>query len=290
MPEAARRRRREARMRVLVAGVLAAGLAAPALAGFSVDFPLIMGLQGSTTRYYTAIDITNNSAEATDVTFEYISDNLTIDVAGMLLVGLPGKGNFHTDDFIQYLAVQGFLTPQQAANTKGTLLLTFTNPGFTTGDEASATVRSYNYVNAGKAPSIGFAYRAIPLRKNGSHTLTSVVSDTHAVTSGLPKTQSHLGLEHVGIDDAGNLDSADVSLRLAFIDPATGAPVGPTPTINLKPGQMKQINDLWRTYGLPNAANSLLVTVTQTAGTAQIRGFVLVKDISTSDLSFYLMQ
>ena len=53
---------------------------------------------------------------------------------------------------------------------------------------------------------------------------------------------------------------------------------------------MKQINDLWHTYSLPNSSNSLLVSVTETAGTAQIRGFVLVKDVTTNDLSFYLMQ
>ncbi len=277
-------------MKALLAGVFALGLALPASAGFSVDFPLVMGLAGASTRFYTAMDITNNSAEATDVTFEYISDNLTIDVAGVLLVALPGHGNFHTGDFIQYLASQEFLTTAQAANTKGTLLLTFTNPNFTAGTEASATLRTFNYVTPGQRPSIGFAYRAIPLRKNGSHSLVSVVNDTHATTGTLPRVQSHLGLENVGIDDDGNVSTDPVTLTIAFTDPATGGPIGPSPTVSLQPGQMKQINDLWHTYGLPNASNSLLVTVTETAGTAQIRGFVLVKDISTNDLSFYLLQ
>jgi len=277
-------------MRTLLAGVFALVLALPASAGFSVDFPLVMGLAGASTRFYTAMDITNNSSEVTDVTFEYISDNLAIDVAGVLLANLPGHGNFHADDFIQYLAAQGFLTPAQAANTKGTLLLTFTNPSFATGTEASATLRTFNYVTPGQRPSIGFAYRAIPLRKNGLHTLTSVVNDTHATVGTLPRVLSHLGLEHIGIDDAGNVDTAPVTLKLAFTDPVTGGPIGPQPTVTLQSGQMKQLNDLWRTYGLPTASTSLLVSVTETAGTAQIRGFVLVKDVTTNDLSFYLMQ
>lgn len=277
-------------MRTVLAGVVALGLALPAGAGFSVDFPLVMGLAGASTRFYTTMDITNNSAEPTDVTFEYISDGLTIDVAGVLLVNLPGHGNFHTEDFIQYLAAQGFLTAQQAANTKGTLLLTFTNPSFTTGTEASATLRTFNYVTPGQRPSIGFAYRAIPLRKNGLHTLTSVVNDTHATAGTLPRVLSHLGLENVGIDDDGIVSTDPVTLKIAFTDPATGGPIGPSPTVTLQPGQMKQINDLWHTYGLPNSSNSLIVNVTETAGTAQIRGFVLVKDITTNDLSFYLMQ
>jgi hypothetical protein len=191
-------------MKTLLAGAFAVGLALPASAGYSVDFPLVMGLAGASTRFYTAMDITNNSAEATDVTFEYISDGLTIDVAGVLLVNLPGHGNFHTDDFIQYLAAQGFITSAQAANTKGTLLLTFTNANFTTGTEASATLRTFNYVISGQRPSIGFAYRAIPLRKNESHSLASAINDTHGTGGTLPRVLSHLGLENVGIDDAGN--------------------------------------------------------------------------------------
>jgi hypothetical protein len=277
-------------MKRILGGVLVLSLAAPALAGFSVDFPLVMGLAGASTRFYTAMDITNNSDQATDVTFEYISDSLSIDVAGVLLVGLPGHGNFHTDDFIQYLAAQGFLTTQQAANTKGTLLLTFTNPDFATGTEASATLRTFNYVTPGQRPSIGFAYRAYPLYQTGSHTLVSVVDDTHATKGSLPLVLSHLGLENVGIDDSGTVTTGAVTLKIAFTDPATGGPIGPTPSVTLQPGQMKQINDLWHTYALPNSSNSLILTVIETAGTAQIRGFILVKDISTNDISYFAMQ
>jgi hypothetical protein len=277
-------------MRHALAVGLALGLAPSAFAGFSVDFPLVMGLAGASTRFYTAVDITSNSDEPTDVTFEYISDSLAIDATGVLLVGLPGHGNFHTDDFIQYLAAQGFLTAQQAANTKGTLLLTFTNPSFTTGTEASATLRTFNYVTPGQRPSIGFAYRAYPLYQSGPHALVSIVDDTHATKGTLPLVLSHLGLENVGIDDTGTVTTDPVTLKIAFTDPVTGGPVGPTPTVTLQPGQMKQINDLWHTYALPNSSTSLIVTVTETAGTAQIRGFILVKDISTNDISYFAMQ
>src|SRR6202023_654841 len=99
--------------------------ALPALAGFSVDLPVVTRVQGATTFFYTALTVTNASATATDVLFEYISADYTVDASGILVAGLAGHASFHTDDLIQYLADQGFITATQAASSFGSLLLNF---------------------------------------------------------------------------------------------------------------------------------------------------------------------
>ena len=270
--------------------ILFAFLCTPAFAAFSVDLPIVTRAQGATTTFYTSIDITNNAPQPTDVAFEYISSDLSIDITGTLVRNLGGRGNFHQDDLMLYLASTGAITSAQANSTFGTLLLTFTNPSFVNGTEASAAVRIYNFLNAGQRPSIGLAYRAILLTKNGSHALTSVISNTTTADSSMPSVVTNLGLENVGINDAGQVDGTPVTLQLTFYDPATGAQVGPQPSVTLSAGQVTQLNDLWSRYGLPASASNLLVAVTETTGTAQIRGYISVKDTFTNDGSFFFMQ
>lgn len=275
------------RFRMMVLALLL--VASPIFAGFSVDLPIVTRAQGATTTFYTSIDITNNAPQTTDVNYEYISADLSVDVSGTLVSNLGGRGNFHQDDLIAYLASTGAITSDQANSTFGTLLLTFTNPSFTKGTEASATVRVYNYLTNGQRPSIGLAYRAIPLTKNGSHSLSTVISNTSAASTG-PSLVTNMGLENVGINDAGQVDGTPVTLQLTFYDPATGTQVGSQQSVTLSAGQVTQLNDVWSRYGLPTSSNSLVVSVTETTGTAQIRGYVSVKDTSTNDGSFFFMQ
>jgi hypothetical protein len=265
-------------------------VAAPIFGAFSVDLPVVTRSQGATTTFYTSIDITNHVAQPTDVTFEYLSADLSISISGTLVKNLAGHGNFHQEDLMLYLSAIGVLTPQQANGTFGTMLLTFENPVFVNGTEASASARIYNYLTAGQRPSIGLAYRAIPMRTKGSHTLSSVIGNTTTADSSVPSVVTNLGLENVGIDDAGLNDRAPITLRLTFYDPATGATVGPQPTVDLQAGQVTQLNDLWSRYGLPADARNLLVVVSEISGTAQIRGYVVLKDTFTNDGSFFFMQ
>lgn len=273
---------------VLTGLVLIAAL--PAFAVFSVDLPIVTHAVGASATFYTSMDITNNSAQPTGVNFEYVSSDLSVDVSGTLVAALGPRGNFHTDDVLGTLASQGAITAAQATNGFGTLLITFANPSFTTGNEASVTVRVYNYLTAGQKPSVGLAYRGVVLRQNGAHSLSTVISNTTGVAGTTPSVVTNLGLENVGINDAGTGDATPVTLQLTFYDPATGAQVGPQPTVTLGPGQVTQLNDLWTRYGLPQSATSLLVTAAEISGTAQIRGYVSVKDTITSDGSFFFMQ
>jgi len=262
----------------------------PSFAVFSVDLPIVTHAVGASATFYTSMDVTNNTAQPTGVNYEYVSSDLAVDVSGTLVAALGAHGNFHTNDVLGTLASQGAITPAQATNGFGTLLLTFMNPSFTTGNEASVTVRVYNFLTAGQKPSVGLAYRGVVLRKNGSHSLSTVINNTTGLTDNTPSVVTNLGLENVGINDNGQGDSVPVTLQLTFYDPATGNAVGPQPAVTLGPGQVTQLNDLWTRYGLPASATSLLVTVAETSGTAQIRGYVSIKDTITSDGSFFFMQ
>jgi len=277
-------------MRFLRVVALAALVAPAAFAGFAVDLPLVAAQQGVSTRFYTSVDITNRNALSTDVAFEYIASDYSVDVAGTLIPGLAGFANFHTDDIIAYLGSKGFLTATEVANTKGTMLLTFLNPNFTTGEEASVTVRTYNFLTPGQAPSVGYAYSGFLLRREGAHTVSGTAGDTTAAGPGVPIVVTNLGIEHVGINDAGQVDTNPVAVQLTFTNPQTGAQVGPQPTINLQSGQVTQINNLWSTYGLPHSTASVLVSAHEITGTAHIRGYIILKDVSTNDGSLFFMQ
>jgi len=261
----------------------------PAFGAFNVDLPVVTHVQGASATFYTSLDVTNHTTATTGVSFEYISSDLAVDAVGSL-PALGPHGNFHTDDVLTYLANQGFITAAQGASGFGTMLITFSNPTFTTGTEASATARVFNYLNSGQTPSVGLAYRGIPLTTNGSHTLSTIIQDTTTSGPGTPSILTNLGLEDVGINDAGTVDRNPVNIQLTFYDPATGAQVGQQPTITLQSGQVTQLNNVWGAYGLPPATHNVLVVATETSGTAQIRGYVSLKDTGTNDGSFFFMQ
>lgn len=261
----------------------------PLFASFAVDLPVVVHAQGATTVFYTSLDVSNHTSAATGVSFEYISSDLSVDATGSF-PQLGAYGNFHTDDILGYLANQGAITAAQASNGFGTMLITFSNSAFTAGTEASASARIYNYLNSGQQPSVGLAYRAVPLAPNGPHTVSTVLQDSTTSGGAAPSIVSNIGLENIGINDAGQLDTTPVAIRLTFYDPSTGAQIGQQPTITLHSGQVTQINNVWAAYGLPTSTHNVVVVASEISGTAQIRGYVSLKDTGTNDGSFFFMQ
>src|SRR4051794_31701155 len=126
-----------------------------AAGGFSVDLPIVGRVHGATT-FFTALDVTNNSNQPTDVEFEYVPADGSAPRSGLLGTLAP-LDNLHVDDFVQSLVDAGITAP--AGDSFGTLLLTFTNPSFTKGTEATAVARVYSFAPGGKA-TYGIAYRA----------------------------------------------------------------------------------------------------------------------------------
>ncbi len=245
--------------------------------GFSVDLPVVGRVQGASATFITSLDISNNTAQSTDVEFAYTpADGSAIRNGAMAT--LNGFDNLHVDDFLASLQSAGMITPNQAANSFGTLLLTFTNPAFHVGTEATAVARIYSLAPNGG--TYGLAYRARPIETNGSHSLMAVIRSTNGVVS-------NVGIENIGVDDNGTA-SGNVTVQLSFYDPASGSAVGSQPQFTLAPGQVIQINDVFYHFGLTQDA--LLVFVDEIAGTGQIRGYAVLKDVATNDGSFVFMQ
>lgn len=247
--------------------------------GFTVDLPIAGSVRGASTTFFTALDITNNSPQPTDVEFLFTPADGSAQRSG-LLATLNGFDTLHTDNFLQTLAASGLIPPNAANDSFGTLLLTFTNPSFHTGSEASAIARIFS--NAPGGGTYGLAYRARPLQTNGPHSLGSSISGGSGVVS-------NIGIENLGIDDGGNVAADPVTIQLSFVDPESGTIVGAQPSFTLAPGQVVQINDVFRQFQLPTS-RSLLTFVDQTSGRAQIRGYVVIKDITTNDGAFVFMQ
>ena len=196
-----------------------------------------------------------------------------------MLATLSGFDNLHFDDFLQALASAGVITSNQADNAFGSLLLTFTNPAFRSGTEATAVARIYSL--ASPNGTYGLAYRARPIETDGAHSLSSVIRNSDGIVT-------NMGFENLGINDRGAVIADPITVRLTFFNPATGAPIGGQPTFTLNPGQVIQINDVFRQFGLTRVA--AVVFVDQIGGTSQLRGYVVLKDTSTNDGAFVFMQ
>lgn len=241
--------------------------------GFSVDLPIVGRVHGVSTTFYTSLDVTNNTAQSTDVEFTYMpADGSAVRFGTLGTLG--GFDNLHIDDFQQSLADSGLVPPNESNGTYGTLLLTFTNPNFTQGTEASAVARVYSFAADGKS-TYGLAYRAPALVTNGAHSLTALLRGSGGIVT-------NLGIENVGINDAGAGDTNPVTVRLTFYDPVTGTITGAQPQYVLTAGQVIQLNDV--------ATANTIVFVDEVAGAAQIRGYVVMKDAVTNDGSFVFMQ
>ena len=241
--------------------------------GFSVDLPVVGRVKGASTTFYTSLDVTDNTAQPTDVQFTYIPADGSAVRFGTL-GSLSGFDNLHIDDFMQSLTDAGMIPPAQSNGAFGTLLLTFTNTTFTRGTEATAIARVYSFAPDGTS-TYGLAYRAPALQTNGAHSLSSVLRGSNGIVT-------NIGIENVGIDDAGASDPNPVTVRLTFYDPATGAITGAQPLYTLAPGQVIQLNDVAKT--------NAIVFVDEVGGTAQIRGYAVMKDAVTNDGSYVFMQ
>ena len=240
--------------------------------GFSVDLPIVGRVRGISTTFFTSLDVTNNTSSSTEVDFTWIPADGSTARSGVLTT-LGGFDNLHIDDFIGSLADAGLIASPN--NTFGTLLLTFTNPAFRNGTEATAVARIYSFVNGTSGATYGLGYRAPALQTNGAHSLSSIVRGGSDIVT-------NLGIENVGIDDRGNADNNPVTVQLTFFDPATGAQSSDTRLFTLNAGQVMQLNDI--------AKSNLIAFVDEVGGTAQIRGYVVMKDAATNDGSFVFMQ
>jgi len=246
--------------------------------GFTVDLPVVGHVHGATTTFSTSLDITNNTAQSTDVEFFFTPADGSAPRSGVI-ANLSGFDNVHFDDFLQGLVSAGIITSNLAENSFGTLLLTFTNPSFHNGTEATAVARVFSPGSQGG--TFGLAYRARPIETNGAHSLNALIRTGNGLTS-------NLGIENLGVDDNGKALTDNLTVRLSFFDPDTGTAVGPQPTFTLTPGQLIQLNDVFRQFGITQS--TVLVFVDEVSGAGQLRGYAVAKDVVTNDGAFVFMQ
>ncbi len=254
--------------------------------GFSVDLPIVGRVRGVSTMFFTSLDITNNTTQPTGVDFFYTPADGSVVRSGSFGT-LLGFDNMHTEDVLESLATAGIIPPGQE-NSFGTLLLTFDNPSFKTGSEATAVARIWSFAGGNAGPTYGLAYRAPALHTDGAHSLATVARNGAGLVT-------NIGIENVGIDDSGNSVNDPVTVRVSFFDPATGTTTGMQPNFSLTAGQVIQLNDVFNSGGknsfqLPAGADSLIVIVDAVAGTSQIAGYAVMKDTTTNDGSFVFMQ
>ena len=246
--------------------------------GFTVDLPIVGHVIGATSTFSTSLDVTNNTAQSTEVDFFFTPADGSAPRSGVLGT-LSGFDNIHVDDFLQALASAGIITTNQASNSFGTLLLTFTNTAFRTGTEATAVARVFS--PASPSGTFGLAYRGRPVETNGPHSLSSIVRNNNGLVT-------NIGVENLGVDDQGKTLTDNVTVRLSFFDPTTGTLVGQQPMITLTPGQVVQVNDVFRVNGL--TGDSAILFVDEVSGSGQIRGYAVMKDVVTNDGAFVFMQ
>src|ERR1051325_3694508 len=88
-------------------------VAGNAAGGFSVHLPIGGRVRGATA-FFTALAATTNSAQSTEVEFEYVPADGSAPRSGLLGTLAP-LDNLHLDDFLKTLADAGLLPPGPAA-------------------------------------------------------------------------------------------------------------------------------------------------------------------------------
>jgi len=86
--------------------------------GFSVDLPVVGRVQGATTTFFTSLDISNNTAQSTEVDFAFTPADGSAVRSGTLGT-LNGFDNLHIDDFLAALQSAGMITSRSEERRVG---------------------------------------------------------------------------------------------------------------------------------------------------------------------------
>jgi hypothetical protein len=265
---------------------------------YSVEVPVLARVQG-TAFFRTSIDINNNTSKngvTAQFQFSYTCVAASCSPVGgfyrtsLQTVTLQGLGNFHQDDFIQYLDAQGLLVPGAVQGTIGTLLVTFANLNTSNGWEGTVVARTYNRLNEADAASgtVGFAYNASLFFESADTTLVSYGRDTKSNPTIAGKLRTNLGVRNTDI----NATNQNVTVVVTCYDTVSGSRVGNAVTLTgIQPGEVRQISDLWATAGIPSTVNSVIIFVDNPSPTATSPTFegyaTIVEGQTTQDAAFF---
>jgi hypothetical protein len=277
----------------------ATGFAAAAR-GLGVSLPLVGRLAGGGgVVYKTAVDVTNNGAAPTQVDFYVdgvdLRTNATIGIYGSLTTtGFAAQGsgtigsrvNVHFDDFVEALSQAGLITPDTLANGfLGSAMFVFNNA--TRSGQGSASARFYNPANGGG--TVGVALKGHEISTNETQTLVATVSDTRAVTSGVPQLYTNMFINNSGLTVAGATTNQTVVVELRAYAASNGAAVGTPSTVTLAPGKTASVSNVMAVLGVPASEQGAVVVAKVLSGNASIQGLVSVVDNTTKDGSAFEM-
>jgi hypothetical protein len=280
---------------------------------FGVVVPVVARIQG-TAFFRTSIDINNNTSKngvTAQYQFSYTCVSSSCSPVGgfyntpLQTITLPGLGNFHQDDIVNYLAGQGLLQPGAVQGCLGTFLVNFANlpQAIPNGSEGGVVARTYNHLDEGTLSSatVGFAYNASVGFESADTTLVGTARDTKSNPTLAGQLRSNVGIYNTDI----NGKFTNVTVVLSFYDVVTGQLVGNKQTLaNLQPGELRQISDLWTTAGIPSTVNQVIIFAdvqNHSSSTPEIEGYVTIIDgqagtagatagIRTQDASFFAMK
>jgi hypothetical protein len=276
-------------------GVIRHGISATS---YSVEVPVLARVQG-TAFFRTFLAITNNtnkSGVTASYQFSYTCVSASCSPAGgfyrttVQTITLQALDSFVQDDFIDYLNTQGLLQPGANAGTIGTLLVTFNNLPSSNGFEANVVARVYNRLveadpNQG---TVGFAFNASLFFDSADTTLVGYGHDTKSAPTIAGKVRTNLGVRNTDINGTNQNMTVDISAY----NTATGQKVGnPFSFADLKPGEVRQISDLWNTLGIASTVNNVIIFVdarTPSATSPTMEGYVtLIEGQNTQDAALF---
>jgi hypothetical protein len=276
-----------------------------AASGLGINVALVGSLTGAhNILYKSAVDVTNNTAGATQVDFYFdgLAGTTTFSVDGSIsstggLVAqgtggtMPAHFNAHFDDFIASLVSANLGLPSSASSSiTGSVLFVFN--GFTKSGQGFAAVRFYNNPNS---TDTTYNKATIGAAAKGHEVTTSeptklVATCRHTVgESNTPQLKTNLFINNTGLTPTNSGTASAVSVALSAVDAKTGATAGHATTITIAPGLTTAI-DPFAALGIATATDTAIVTITATpsgGSGAAIEALVSINDATTGDESVF---
>jgi hypothetical protein len=258
----------------------------------------------------TSVDITNTTTKnGVIVEFQYsytcvsaaCSQPGKFNRTGVQTFTLQGLETRHFDDFVAFLAAIPTVPPAAPVldtgadqGSYGTLLVTFRNLNTTQGSEGTVQARTYSRVVEADPlrGTVGFATPASLFLEAAITTLVGTARDTRGAPELGGTVSSNVGIRNSDVNGARYIgtDRTD-TVDLTFYDVATGRQVGGSiPLVGLRPGELREVTDIWSTAGIPSSVNTVLVFADVRGSSVQsatIEGYITIEDVNSKDSSFY---
>ena len=250
----------------------------------------------------SSVDITNTTTKS-GVIVEYQYSYTCISAAcpqpgkfdrtAVLTFTLQGLETRHFDDFVAFLAAMDppVLGAGADQGSYGTLLVTFRNLNTTKGSEGTVQARTYSRVVEADPlrGTVGFATPASLFLEAAVTTLVGTARDTRGAPELAGTVSSNVGIRNSNVNGAPF--PATDTVDLTFYDVSTGRQVGGSiPLVGLRPGELREVTDIWSTAGIPPSVHTVLVFADVRGSSAQsatIEGYITIEDVNSKDSSFY---